>query len=142
MDHQETYEMLYQAGFTASEIDRLEKLRRAYAENKRMDAYLYPSESVTIGLLFALKGGRFCAFESWLNKNYRACFPHLPERTRLQRLLRDCAEQAFDFLADPTFFTVVDTYGIELIHPRCKRRSKQQIERALDCQHQAGVVDQ
>jgi len=49
MDHQETYEMLYQAGFTASEIDRLEKLRRAYAENKRMDAYLYPSESVTIG---------------------------------------------------------------------------------------------
>ena len=72
MDHQETYEMLYQAGFTASEIDRLEKLRRAYAENKRMDAYLYPSESVTIGLLFALKGGRFCAFESWLNKNYRA----------------------------------------------------------------------
>jgi uncharacterized protein YnzC (UPF0291/DUF896 family) len=35
MYHQETYEMLYQAGFTASEIDRLEKLRRAYAENKR-----------------------------------------------------------------------------------------------------------
>jgi hypothetical protein len=35
----------------------------------------------------------------------------------------------------------VDTYGIELIHPRCAFRSKQQIERALDCQHQAGVVD-
>jgi uncharacterized protein YnzC (UPF0291/DUF896 family) len=35
VDHQVTYEMLYQAGFTASEIDRLEKLRRAYAENKR-----------------------------------------------------------------------------------------------------------
>jgi hypothetical protein len=35
MDHQETYDMLYEAGFTASEIDRLEKLRRAYAENKQ-----------------------------------------------------------------------------------------------------------
>ena len=34
MDHQETYDILYQAGFTASEIDRLEKLRQAYAENK------------------------------------------------------------------------------------------------------------
>ena len=34
MDHQETYDMLNQAGFTASEIDRLEKLRQAYAENK------------------------------------------------------------------------------------------------------------
>jgi hypothetical protein len=34
MDHQETYDMLNQAGFTASEIDRLEELRREYAENK------------------------------------------------------------------------------------------------------------
>ncbi len=49
--------------------------------NKRLDAHLYPSEIVTIGLLFALKGGRFRAFESWLNKNYRAWFPHLPERS-------------------------------------------------------------
>jgi hypothetical protein len=40
--------------------------------NKRLDAYLYSSEIVTIGLLFALKGGRFRAFESWLNRNYRA----------------------------------------------------------------------
>src|SRR5438128_7423780 len=29
--------------------------------NKRSDAHLYPSEIVTIGLLFALKGGRFRA---------------------------------------------------------------------------------
>jgi hypothetical protein len=95
--------------------------------NKRLDAHLCPSEIVTIGLLFVLKGGHFRAFESLLNKNYCAWFPHLPERTHLQRLLRDCAEQAFAFLADPTFFTVADTYGIELIHPRRERRSKQQI---------------
>jgi len=34
MDHQETYDMLSQVGFTASEIDRLEKLQQEYAENK------------------------------------------------------------------------------------------------------------
>jgi hypothetical protein len=42
-------------------------------------------------------------------------------------LLRDYAGLALDFLADPTFFTVVDTFGIELIHPRREGRSKRQI---------------
>jgi hypothetical protein len=97
------------------------------AVNKREDAHLYPSEIVTIGLLFALKGGRFRAFYRWLNANYRGFFPTLPERTRLLRLLRDHAEDVLPFLADPTFFTVVDTYGIELIHPRREGRSKRQI---------------
>ncbi len=95
--------------------------------NKRSDAHLYTSEIVTIGLLFSLKGGRFRAFYRWLNKNYRPYFPFLPERSRLARLLRDHAEQAFDFLAEPSFFTVVDTYGIELMHPRREGRSKRQI---------------
>jgi hypothetical protein len=95
--------------------------------NKRSDAHLYPSEIVTIGLLAALKGGRFRAFYRWLDANYRSFFPNLPERTRLQRLLRDYATYTFDFLAEPTFFTVVDTYGIELIHPRREGRSAQQI---------------
>jgi hypothetical protein len=45
----------------------------------------------------------------------------------LQRLLRDYADYTFDFLAEPTFLTVVDTYGIELIHPRREGRSAQQI---------------
>ena len=31
------------------------------------------------------------------------------------------------FLADPTFFTVVDTYGIELIHPWREGRSPKQL---------------
>jgi hypothetical protein len=95
--------------------------------NKREDAHLYPSEIVTIGLLFSLKAGRFRAFYRWLNKNYLLFFPKLPERSRLARLLRDYAEQAFDFLAEVSFFTVIDTYGIELIHPRREGRSKQQI---------------
>jgi hypothetical protein len=97
--------------------------------NKREDAHLYASEIVTIGLLFALKGGRFRAFYRWLNANYRAFFPKLPERSRLQRLLRDHAEDTLPFLADPTFFTVVDTYAIELIHPGREARSKRQIGR-------------
>ena len=49
--------------------------------NKRSDAHLYTSEIVTIGLLFSLKGGRFRAFYRWLNANYRAFFPTLPERS-------------------------------------------------------------
>jgi hypothetical protein len=97
------------------------------AVNKRSDAHLYVSEIVTIGLLFSLKGGRFRAFYRSLDKNYRAYFPKLPERSRLGRLLRDYAEQAFAFLAEVSFFTVVDTYGIELIHPRREGRSKRQI---------------
>jgi hypothetical protein len=34
MDHQEAYDMLYKVGFTASEIERLNALRRDYAEKK------------------------------------------------------------------------------------------------------------
>jgi hypothetical protein len=95
--------------------------------NKRSDAHLFASEIVTIGLLFRLKGGRFRAFYRWLSANYRCFFPDLPERTRLQRLLRDHAEDVLPFLGDPSFCTVLDTYGIELIHPRREGRSKKQI---------------
>ncbi|HXZ05789.1 MAG TPA: hypothetical protein VEH81_13225 [Ktedonobacteraceae bacterium] len=35
MDHQETSDTFYQVEFTASEIERLEKLKQAYAENKQ-----------------------------------------------------------------------------------------------------------
>jgi hypothetical protein len=97
------------------------------AVNKRSDAHLYASEIVTIGLLSALKGGRFRAFYRWLDANYRAFFPKLPERSRLVRLLRDYAGLTLDFLAEPSFFTIIDTYGIELIHPRREGRSPQQI---------------
>ena len=42
---------------------------------------LYPSEVVTIGILFALKGGQFRAFYRWLKRDYAALFGGLPERT-------------------------------------------------------------
>jgi hypothetical protein len=98
-------------------------------DKKRPDARLYPSEIVTIGLLFALKGGKFRAFYRWLKANYCEFFPSLPERTRLQRLLRDYSELAEEFLVEPSFFTVIDSYGIELIHPRREGRSPKQLGR-------------
>ena len=54
---------------------------------KHPQANLYPSELVTIGLLFTLKGGRFRAFYRWLKGDFNALFGGLPDRTRLQRSL-------------------------------------------------------
>ncbi len=50
---------------------------------KRADARLYPSEIVTIGLMFALKGGKYRPFYRWLDANLRKWFPKLPEQSRL-----------------------------------------------------------
>jgi len=58
---------------------------------------------VTIGILFALKGGYFRAFYRWLRRDYERLFVRLPERTRLQRLLGAHWEWCEGFLADPTF---------------------------------------
>ena len=95
--------------------------------NNRPDAHRNPSEVVTIGLLFSRKGGRSRAFYRWLQANDRHFFPSLPERSRLLRLLRDYAALTVELLAQPSFCTIVDTYGIELIHPRREGRSKRQI---------------
>src|SRR5215211_8257615 len=70
---------------------------------KRSDANLYPSELVTIGLLYALKGGFFRAFYRWLKRDLGPLFVELPDRTRIQRALRSHREWADDLLADPTF---------------------------------------
>lgn len=94
---------------------------------KHSQARLWPSELVTIGLLFALKGGYFRAFYRWLKRDYEALFVRLPHRTRLQRLLVTHENWCRCFLADATFFTVIDSYGIELLHPIREGRSEQQI---------------
>jgi hypothetical protein len=94
---------------------------------KHPQAHLWPSELVTIGLLFALKGGSFRAFYRWLARDYAPLFGELPERTRLLRALRAHESQTRGFLAAPTFFTVIDTYGIELLHPWRYGRSARQV---------------
>jgi hypothetical protein len=96
---------------------------------KHPQAELYPSELVTLGLLFALKGDGPRRFYRWLTANYRAWFPRLPERTRLFRLLAAHRDWTEYFLAAPTTLGVADTYGIELVHPWREDRSEVQIGR-------------
>lgn len=51
---------------------------------KHPDSTLYPSELVTIGALFALKGGRFRRFYRWLQRAFSQLFPGSPNaRARL-----------------------------------------------------------
>ncbi len=96
---------------------------------KHPDARLWPSEVVTLGLLHALKGVGNRAFYRWLTRDYRALFPQLPERTRLFRLFKTHQDWTQVFLAAPTVLGVIDTYGIELIHPMREGRSPEQIGR-------------
>ena len=94
---------------------------------KHSQASLYPSEVVTIAILFALKGVGNRAFYRWLERDYRPLFPHLPSRTRLFRLFNTHRHWTQCFLADPSLLGLIDTYGIELLHPRREGRSEQQI---------------
>ena len=96
---------------------------------KHPEARLWPSEVVTLGLLHALQGGGNRAFYRWLTRDYRALFPQRPERTRLFRLLKTHQDWTAAFLAAPTVLGVIDTYGIELIHPIREGRSPHQIGR-------------
>ena len=55
--------------------------------NKRRNAHLYPSEIVTIGILFTLKGVHCGSFYRWLKGDWLHLFPQLPDCSRLLRLL-------------------------------------------------------
>jgi len=88
---------------------------------------LHPSEIITIGLLHALRGEGNRAFYRWLEREMKALFPRLPERTRLFRLLTQYAALTQRFLAAPTVFGVCDSFGIELLHPKRHGRSPRQI---------------
>ena len=94
---------------------------------KHSQASLYPSEVVTLALLFALKGKGNRAFYRWLRNNWRHLFPKLPHRTRLFRLFNSHRRWIDRFMAAPSLLGVIDSYGIELIHPRREGRSQQQI---------------
>ncbi len=94
---------------------------------KHPQSNLYPSEIVTLALLFALKGVGPCAFDRWLRRNYRTWFPGLPDRTRLFRLFDAHYDWAEVFLADPTVLGVADSYGLELRHPWREDRADRHI---------------
>jgi hypothetical protein len=87
---------------------------------------VYPSEVVSIGVLFALKGGRFRAFYRWLKRDFDALFGGLPDRTTLLRQLSVQESYTDRLLAQPSVLNVVDSYPIELIFPIREGRSKAQ----------------
>jgi hypothetical protein len=90
---------------------------------KQAQASLWPSELATIGLLFALKGGYCRAFSRCLARDHAALFGGVPEQTRLQRLSATHRAWCGRSLADPTFFTVLDSHGIERLNPIREGRS-------------------
>ena len=94
---------------------------------KHVQANLRPSEVVTIAILFALKGVGNRAFYRWLKRDYLPLFPKLPERTRLFRLFNSHQHWTSIFMAEYSLLGLVDSYGIELIHPRRQERSENQI---------------
>ena len=96
---------------------------------KHAQAKMYPSELVTLGLVFALKGSGTRAFYRWINRNFRDLFPTLLERTRFFRALKQQQRWLDRFLAEPSMLGLIDSFGIELIHPRREGRSEQQIGR-------------
>lgn len=83
---------------------------------EHIQAKLFISELITLGLLMALKGTSQHAFYRWLRQSLEL-FPHLPERTRFFRRLKTHRNLTEKFLAEPTIFGVIDSYGIELCHP-------------------------
>ena len=104
-----------------------DKLTQDNINHKHTQAKLYPSEVITLALLFSLKGVGNRAFYRWIESNYTGLFPHLPKRTRLFRLFNSHRHLTDIFMATPSLIGVIDTYGIELIHPRREGRSERQI---------------
>lgn len=89
---------------------------------KHTQGKLYLSEIILCGLLFALKGGSFRRFYNWMR---RRKLMNLPERSRLQRLLITHQSKCNQFLSHPTILNVMDSFGVEVIHPIREGRSNQ-----------------
>jgi hypothetical protein len=94
---------------------------------KHPQSKLHPSEIVTIGVLYAIKGVGQRAFYRWIKRDLIHLFPLLPERSRLFRLLKAHSDWTDRFMENPTILGVADSYGIEFIHPIREGRSKRQI---------------
>jgi hypothetical protein len=96
-------------------------------DNKHPQTSLYPSEVVTLAMLYALKGCGQLRYWRWLTGNYSYLFHELPNRTRLFRLFNSHRHYIEHFLAEPSLVGVIDSYGIELLHPIREGRSDKQI---------------
>ena len=68
-------------------------------------------------------------------RDLKPLFPHLPERTRLFRLLAAHKDWTQRFLAQPTLLGVADSFGVELLHPWRLGRSDKQIGKKCYSNH-------
>ena len=83
---------------------------------KSAQVALLPSELVTLGLLFAIKGVDERAIYRWIRQNHLVLFPSLPEHTWLFRSLKTHWNPPLRFLAGSSLLGIEDRCGIELIH--------------------------
>ncbi len=93
---------------------------------------LWPSELATLGILRILKGVPFRSFYRWLTRNFTHLFPHLPDRTRLLRLLYTYCGLADAFLVPlkkKSQTGIMDSFGVEMLHPKREGRSDSQYAR-------------
>ena len=79
---------------------------------KHPQAQMYPSELVTLGLVFALKGTGTRAFYRWISRNFRDLFPKLLERSRFFRALKPQRKHLKRFLAKPSLIGLIESFGI------------------------------
>jgi Transposase DDE domain len=86
-------------------------------------------ELVTMSMLLAWKGGSTHASHRWIANNLTRLFPNVPERTRRFRRLANRWELAPRLLAEPTVAAILDTSGVETIHPRRDGRTEHRIGR-------------
>jgi hypothetical protein len=99
---------------------------------KHPEAKLYPSEVVTLALLFAIKGGGMRVFYLWLTRDYLVLFPQVPERTRLARLFTTYTAWTARFMAAPTCWASPTATGLScftpcgkvVVPPRSARRAR------------------
>ena len=92
-------------------------------DRKHSQGKLYLSEVVLCGILFVLHGRSFRQFHTWLVK--RNLFQNLPERSRLNRLVNHYEYLCTGFLASKTFYGILDSFGVEVIHPIREGRSEE-----------------
>src|SRR4051794_41825635 len=96
--------------FISEVFYRVDEALRGVA--KHPQASLWPSEVVTLGVLFALKGVGTRAFYRWVSRDWRGLFSTLPERTRLLRVFSAPRPWAGGILAGPPGLGGGGSYGI------------------------------
>ncbi len=106
---------------------------------KRKNANLHTSEIITIGMLLCLKGVHYRAFYRWLKGDWHHLFPNLSSLGRLLRVMEKYEILTDRMLVEPGAESIIDSYGIELVHPIREGRSQAQIGKKGKSNHRSIV---